>query len=212
MISHKLYDPITKATITLTQEEIKGLSVAERHLLVSLTPTPQEFVETIQGTEYVKCEYMREMAYNWYGLHSFQIIAEETLQDLEGNFWQKVHGRLSWIENGQPTSFDNIAAHRIQYSKGTKKFVDLGNDTKAAVTDCLKKTYNLGMNIGDDIYRWTGYLLTSEQREVLEAEIASIMEADGVDSRIASIAKGQIKKLNRASYQDIMNNLRRIAA
>jgi len=45
------------------------------------------------------------------------------------------------------------AGHRIQKQKGTNAFVDIGNDIKAANTDCMKKAYNMHMNIADDVYR-----------------------------------------------------------
>ena len=46
-----------------------------------------------------------------------------------------------------------VAAHRIQKKRGTNEFVDIGNDIKAANTDCMKKAFNMFLNIADDVYR-----------------------------------------------------------
>ena len=46
-----------------------------------------------------------------------------------------------------------VAAHRIQKKKGTNEFVDIGNDIKASNTDCMKKAFQMFMNIADDVYR-----------------------------------------------------------
>jgi hypothetical protein len=64
-----------------------------------------------------------------------------------------VHGRLKWYDSGIQRTGDMTAAHRIQRKRGTDEYVDLGNDIKAANTDCMKKAFNMYMNIADDIYR-----------------------------------------------------------
>ena len=46
-----------------------------------------------------------------------------------------------------------VAAHRIQKKRGTSEFVDIGNDIKASNTDCIKKAFNMYLNIADDVYR-----------------------------------------------------------
>ena len=46
-----------------------------------------------------------------------------------------------------------VAAHRIQKKRGTNEFVDIGNDVKASNTDCIKKAFNMYLNIADDVYR-----------------------------------------------------------
>ena len=46
-----------------------------------------------------------------------------------------------------------VAAHRIQKKRGTNEFVDIGNDVKSSNTDCIKKAFNMYLNIADDVYR-----------------------------------------------------------
>ena len=64
-----------------------------------------------------------------------------------------VQGRLSWYDEGIWRKADMVAAHRIQKKRGTNEFVDIGNDVKASNTDCIKKAFNMYLNIADDVYR-----------------------------------------------------------
>lgn len=203
-------DPITKTMIEFTPEQIRKMPSGERHLVVSSIPTPADYVEKIQGVDYVKCEYMREIAWIWYGAHSFSVIREEVVADPEENMWLKVHGRLHWKEDNTDVNWDNVSSHRLQYKKETQKFSDLGNDTKAAVTDCLKKCYNLGMNISDDIYRWVGPALLEPQKDHIKRELAETTK-NVTDSRVTKAVEGQVRMLNRASYQTIMQNIKAIS-
>ena len=62
-----------------------------------------------------------------------------------------VHGRLTIIDNGIERHFDSIDAHRI--ASNAKGYVDIGNDLKAANSDCFKVAVNRLCNIADDVYR-----------------------------------------------------------
>ena len=64
-----------------------------------------------------------------------------------------VQGRLSWYDEGIWRKADMVAAHRIQKKRGTNEFVDIGNDIKSSNTDCIKKAFNMYLNIADDVYR-----------------------------------------------------------
>ena len=65
--------------------------------------------------------------------------------------WFDNYHILKIVDNGVHRSFDAIAAHRI--ASNTKGYVDLGNDLKAANTDCFKVAVNRLCNIADDVYR-----------------------------------------------------------
>ena len=79
-----------------------------------------------------------------------------------------------------------VAAHRIQKKRGTNEFVDIGNDIKAANTDCMKKALNMYLNIADDVYR-----NQIEDLELSDSEKDDILEVAAKCSpgRLAEITK-----------------------
>ena len=107
-----------------------------------------------------------------------------------------VHGRLKWFDNGVLRSGDMVAAHRIQKLQGTDKFVDVGNDIKAANTDTMKKAFNMYMNISDDVYRnqVEDVSLTEEEKE----KILSLATKTGKGNEInEKIENGEINGINK---------------
>ena len=99
--------------------------------------------------DYVEYSYMREVADKEFPGWSWTIEKTEVL----GSAAYVVHGRLKWFDEGIWRQGDMCAAHRIQKKRGVDEFVDIGNDVKAANTDCIKKAFNQYMNIADDVYR-----------------------------------------------------------
>ena len=133
------------------QEALKTIS--DRHTEISNIKTPKAYQYKKQGFDYVKIEYMRGIANKYFPTHSWEIIRSGTI----GSEAYEVHGRLTWHEEANGVMVkrtgDMVAAHRIQTKQGTNVFVDIGNDIKSANTDCMKKAYNMHMNIADDVYR-----------------------------------------------------------
>ena len=128
----------------------KALSrLTEHHKKVSEIKTPKPFIKQKMGMDYVEYSYMREVADREYPGWSWTVVKTE----FAGTEAYVVHGRLKWFDNGVWRKGDSTAAHRIQKKRGTDDYVDLGNDIKAANTDCIKKAFNMYMNIADDIYR-----------------------------------------------------------
>ena len=120
-----------------------------------------------------------------------------------------MHGRLKWYDSGIQRTGDMTAAHRIQRKRGTDEYVDLGNDIKAANTDCIKKAFNMFMNISDDIYRnqIEETELTHDQKESMILMARQISEDKG--SEIAKMVdEGTIHGLN---YKGALNKLKRQA-
>jgi len=139
--------------------------ITDRHTEIANIETPKAYQYKKQGFDYVKIEYMRGIANKYYPTHSWKVISTEVL----GSEAYVVHGRLIWHEEANGVMVkrtgDMTAGHRIQKQKGTNSFVDIGNDIKAANTDCMKKAYNMHMNIADDVYRnqYQDMDLTDEQ-------------------------------------------------
>tara|TARA_R100001594_G_scaffold89862_1_gene124330 strand:- start:3218 stop:3847 length:630 start_codon:yes stop_codon:yes gene_type:complete len=124
-------------------------AITEKHKKVSSMSTPKPFIKKKMGMEYVEFSYMREVADKEYPGWSWTIQKTEVL----GSEAYVVHGRLKWYDEGIWREADMVAAHRIQKKRGTSEFVDIGNDIKASNTDCIKKAFNMYLNIADDVYR-----------------------------------------------------------
>ena len=119
------------------------------HDEVSMEDTPRSFIKNKMGVDYVEVGYMKKMADKHYPGWSWTIVRTETL----GSEAFMVHGRLKWFEGGIWREGDMTAAHRIMKKRGSDEFVDVGNDIKSANTDCIKKAFNMYLNIADDVYR-----------------------------------------------------------
>ena len=133
----------------LAATDIIRKAITEKHKKVSDMSTPKPFVKKKMGMDYVEYSYMREIADKEYPGWSWTIQKTEVL----GSEAFVVQGRLKWYDEGIWREADMVAAHRIQKKRGTNEFVDIGNDVKASNTDCIKKAFNMYLNIADDVYR-----------------------------------------------------------
>ena len=134
-------------SLNIINESLK--LITEKHKKVSSITTPTPYIKKKMGMDYVEYSYMREIADKEYPGWSWNIIYTENL----GSEAFVIHGRLKWFDSGVWREGDMTAAHRIQKKRGTDEFVDIGNDVKAANTDCIKKAFNMYLNIADDVYR-----------------------------------------------------------
>ena len=139
---------LSEASFTSVSDSIK-LAITNKHKSVSRIKTPKPFIKKKMGLDYVEFSYMREIADKEYPGWSWTIEKTEVF----GSEAFVVHGRLTWHDEGIWRKADMVAAHRIQKKRGTNEFVDIGNDVKAANTDCIKKAFNMYLNIADDVYR-----------------------------------------------------------
>ena len=180
-------------------------AITDKHKSVSNIATPKPFVKKKMGMDYVEYSYMREVADKEFPGWSWIIVKTENL----GSEAYVIHGRLKWYDEGIWREGDMTAAHRIQKKRGTNEFVDIGNDIKAANTDCIKKAFNMFMNISDDIYRnqIEETELTHDQKESMILMARQISEDKG--SEIAKMVdEGTIHGLN---YKGALNKLKRQA-
>ena len=149
-------------------------SITELHDKVSMKDTPRAFVKKKMNQDYVEVSYMKKLADKYFAGWSWTIISTEVL----GSEAFVVHGRLKWYEGGIWREGDMTAAHRIQKKKGSNEIVDIGNDVKSANTDCIKKAFNMYMNIADDVYRnrVEDPALTKEDIDYLYKEMEGLTE------------------------------------
>ena len=118
-----------------------------KHNNVSNIPTPRAFVKDKGGFDYVDEAYMRNQLNSHYPIWKWDIIKYEFVGDKA----IIIHGRLTIVDHGVERHFDSVAAHRI--ASNQKGYVDIGNDLKAANSDCFKVGVNRLCNIADDVYR-----------------------------------------------------------
>ena len=121
--------------------------VISKHSEVSGIDTPIHYIKQQEGFDYVDEGYMRHLLNIHYPIWKWEIIKH----DFIGDKAILVHGRLTIIDNGIERHFDSIEAHRI--ASNAKGYVDIGNDLKAANSDCFKVAVNRLCNIADDVYR-----------------------------------------------------------
>lgn len=194
---------IENDALSAVNKALKGIT--RKHKKVSKINTPKAFIKQKMGMDYVEYSYMREIADKEYPGWSWNVIKTEVL----GSEAYVVHGRLKWFDGGVWREGDMTAAHRIQKKRGTTEFVDIGNDIKAANTDCMKKAMNHYMNIADDIYRnqIEDPELNDKQRKLL-LETAELVDNDTTLMIIDKIESGEINNFN---YKASLAKLERIS-
>ena len=178
-------------------------AITDKHKSVSNIATPKPFVKKKMGMEYVEYSYMREVADKEFPGWSWIIVKTENL----GSEAYVIHGRLKWYDEGIWREGDMTAAHRIQKKRGTNEFVDIGNDIKAANTDCIKKAFNFYLNIADDVYR--NQVEDMELSDDQKNDIL-ILAADVSEERVSQI-HDLIKEqaINTANYNASFSKLER---
>jgi len=180
-------------------------AITDKHKHVSNLNTPSPYIKKKQGMDYVEYSYMREVADKEFPGWSWTIEKTEVL----GSEAYVVHGRLKWFDEGIWRQGDMCAAHRIQKKRGIDEFVDIGNDVKASNTDCIKKAFNMYMNICDDVYRnqVEDFELSDEQKDEIIEVAASI---DTVKrEQITQLVKDQI--IHNGNYRSSLAKLQREA-
>ena len=187
-----------------TVEHIRA-AITAKHKKVSRLKTPKPFIKKKMGLEYVEYNYMREIAEREYPGYKWNIIRTEIL----GSEAYVVHGRLSWFDEGIWREGDVVAAHRIQKKRGTDEFVDIGNDIKAANTDCIKKAFNMYLNVCDDVYRnqVEDLELTDDQKDEIVSVAAKVSKER--HSEIAELVSEQT--IHTGNYKSSLAKINREA-
>jgi|TARA_R100001480_G_scaffold17579_2_gene26901 hypothetical protein len=178
-------------------------NITRQHKKVSGIATPKAFIKQKMGMDYVEYSVMRDIADKEYPGWSWTVIKTE----FAGTEAYVIHGRLKWFDNGVWREGDATAAHRVQKKRGTNDYVDLGNDIKAANTDCIKKAFNMYMNICDDVYR-----NQVEDPELTDEQKNNIFESakiSGRDTEVMEKVKSGV--INAFNYKASMAKLERLA-
>ena len=171
--------------------------IKKSHSEISAMKTPRCYVEERQGFDYVEEGYMRRVLNEYFPIWSWEISKYEVLADVI-----IVHGKLRVSDNGVSRSFDAIAAHRIATSKKGTGFVDLGNDLKAANSDCFKVACNRLCNVADDVYRKA--ILNIKQVEVINGYLEKLNDV-GIKNKVHSQLSNN--KINTTNYDKTIDRL-----
>ena len=178
--------------------------ITKQHKEIGKIETPKGLVKKKQGFDYVELSYMKNIANEQFPGWSWTIVKGDAL----GSNAYVVHGRLKWFDNGLWREGDMVAAHRIQTKRGSEnEFVDIGNDIKAANTDCMKKALNVYMDIAADVYRSEDPALDDNQYENL-MELAKKINKDTELTIAKGIANSEI---NTSNYKASIAKLERLA-
>ena len=201
MVNAQQQQQLTAETIAKWEGAIK-----EKHNKISNTDTPKYYVKDKGGMDYVEEGYMRHVLNENYPLWNWDIVKYEFL----GDAWIVVHGKLSIVDGGAPRHFDAVAAHRIQKKRGSDEYVDIGNDIKAANSDCFKVAMNRLCNISDDIYRKKiEDISLSEEQENEIHEYVKQLGTLGEKQTIDKITKGiEDKTINRKNFNATIKRLK----
>ncbi len=173
-----------------------GIQQASERIKNQETPEVEKFQN--QGIDYVKLPYMLEQMGKEYPIWSWEITNRETFNvEIDGKIIPRffiVQGKLKFFDNGVPREIAALAAHRIQYKKDKSDFVDIGNDIKAANTDCLKKALSM-LGIASDVYQ--GETSQKPENDSVE-EVKQLFSDAGKDPTIflQKVANGEVTKNN----------------
>ena len=192
---------IENGALTNINKALKNIT--KQHKKVSGIATPKAFIKQKMGMDYVEYSVMRDIADKEYPGWSWTVIKTE----FAGTEAYVVHGRLKWFDNGVWREGDATAAHRVQKKRGTNDYVDLGNDIKAANTDCIKKAFNMYMNICDDVYR-----NQVEDPELTDKQKNTILESAKLSGRDTEVMeKVESGVINAFNYKASIAKLERLA-
>lgn len=175
-----------------------------QHKKIGKIETPKGLVKKKQGFDYVELSYMKNMANEQFPGWSWTIVKGEAL----GSNAYVVHGRLKWLDNGLWREGDMVAAHRIQSKRGSAtEYVNVGNDIKSANTDCMKKAFNVYMDIAADVYRSDDPSLDDTQ--IADLESVSLSVSDEQYKKVKSLIEDGT--INSGNYKASLSKLERLA-
>ena len=192
-------------TIDVSPDVKVRKAITDKHIYVSNRPTPKPHWKKKMGYDYVEVSVMKDIADKEYPGWSWTIINTENL----GSEAYVVHGRLKWFDEGIWRQGDMCAAHRIQKKRGIDEFVDIGNDVKAANTDCIKKAFNMYLNICDDVYhnQLDDFELSDEEKDEI-VEAAALVGKEKLQ-QITELIKDQV--VHNGNYKSSLAKLKREA-
>lgn len=183
-----------------------------KQMQVILARTPEEFIKERPakggGTwKYVSGAYVRKCLNLMFGFDwDFEILDELIIHGEA-----VVKGRLTCRCNGKIIAKTQFGNKEIVCKRGTDTPLSIGNDMKAAATDCLKKCA-AELGIAGDIYNADDFqevvieTIQPEDIQALFEEVKGEMTAEQVKATERILAKSEVHSYRRAF--DFMTNLK----
>lgn len=212
-------DEITKyspESLTIPNEILENIK--KLHSKISLIVTPAGKVKKRpDGFHYVELSYMKKIAdenypgWSWIG-NKPEYLRQNIISGthvIDMIVACSVTGTLVWNDCGLWRKGTMSAAHRVQMLTNKSGYSDVGNDTKSAVTDTMKKALNTFMNISDDVYKNIEETLSNDDNDILiklceEIGDVYLTKAKGLD---LNKIKNMVKAL-RITPQNIKSTMR----
>lgn len=161
---------------------------------------------------------MIALANRFYPTWRTKVISHETIRDSSGILiYEKSVIELQWEEDhlGQVLSKSIVEsdAEMIQYKKNTdvadgRNIVNLGFHSKGCITRVMKKAFNVGMNICDDMYFAKTPFLSDEELEVLSEKLKNSDRAKSDDPRQMEFIQAVMNEIDEHRN---MNNKRALS-
>ena len=193
------------------------LSLVENNALNSnqlgrlLKETPKRYVKQRPakggGTwDYVTGGYVRKCLNLMFGWDwSFEIVDEKILHGEA-----IVKGKLTCNSNGKTIVKMQFGNKDIMMKRGTEIPLSIGNDLKAAATDCLKKCA-AEIGIAADIYNKEDFQsINVVPTEDILTQIKELFEIkkDSLSTELFSVFENTIKEEIKANYTKVLNQLK----
>jgi len=184
----------------------------EDQLKLLLKKTPKQYIKERPakggGTwNYVTGGYVRKVLNLLFGWQwSFEIVDEQIFLEAREVV---VKGRLTAEVNGRKITKMQYGNKDIICKRGTNDPLSIGNDLKAAATDCLKKCA-AEIGIAADIYNAEDFKEVSVKSEL--DELKELLEWVGtdIDLRLKDQIQGVIDRKEKASYAKCIKTLKEI--
>lgn len=193
------------------------LSLVENNALNSnqlgrlLKETPKKYVKQRPGKgggtwDYVTGGYVRKCLNLMFGWDwSFEIVEQMVLHGEA-----IVKGKLTCNSNGKTIVKMQFGNKDIICKKGTTDPLSIGNDLKAAATDCLKKCA-AEIGIAADIYNKEDFQsINVVPNEDILSQIKELFElkADSINSDDSLFIENTINNQIKANYTKVLNQLK----
>lgn len=182
----------------------------EDQLKLLLKSTPKQYIKERPAKgggkwQYVTGGYVRKVLNLLFGWQwSFEIIDEKILIEAGEVI---VKGKLTAEVNGRTIVKMQYGNKDIMFKRGTQNPLSIGNDMKAAATDCLKKCA-AEIGVAADIYNAEDFKSITVQTEL--DELKELLEWVGtdIDLRTRDQIQGVIDRKEKASYAKSINLLK----
>jgi len=208
---------MTEKAIIVSKEDlslVENNSLNQNQLGHLLKKTPAKYIKKRPAKgggdwNYVTGGYVKKclnlmFGWNW----DFEIVSEEILLEAKQVI---VKGKLTCRTNGNTIIKMQFGCKDIMFRKGTNTPLNVGNDMKAAATDCLKKCA-AEIGIAADVYNPEEFREIQVQEPITYDELKELFEVKAVALQHEDQLNVEriLETRETASYQKVYSYLKSI--